>query len=600
MRSGTKLVLLGTVCAIACAFSAGSAAAATFCVGLSPCLGGTDKPGIQAAFDTAGTNGEDDTILIGPLGSPYVGDFQYSYNSATVSVIGVGAVKPVIQALPAGTYGMRLNSTGSARVENLSFVTPNVAGGTGLAWSGTAENVAVTHTGTGQEIHPLFPYGDAVFERSSLKAEGGGFGNAASLQLADSFILRDSTMESTTRVGLNTTHAVPLVILQRSSITSRGTALEVAGAGADVVAQQVLLKSTALGGTGDVVSLLNGTHFDATHATIIGNGEGRGVTVSGTTISSQATVTNSVIANVEFSGITSGGASSVGALLYTHSIVPAAPLAYSGGSSTMGAGAVIGVPVFADAAAGNYHLKAPQPSIDSGDISDATTLDLDGKPRIVNGRSDLGAYEYQRSAPVAAITVPNVIRRAQAATFSAAASTDADPGDTLAYTWTFSDGTTGTGSSVAHTFATEGAKTVTLTATDQIGVAGSATAQITVPGGPKFTIGKPRANKAGTKVSYKLGCPKVERTCTITAAITKSTKKKSPAYAKKAKVVVKGGSTKTITLKLNRAALKLIKSKHKLKTKVTFVGTDAEGNSRTVVQSYTAKAGKTGSTKDQR
>jgi hypothetical protein len=567
-------------------------------------MSGVAEPEIQAAFDAAGTHPGADTVLIGPLGSPYTGDFNYGYQSEQVSVIGVGATKPVIQAGPGLAYAMKVNSTGSALVQNLAFVAPNEHGGTGLAWSGKADDVLVTHTGTDKEIHPLFPYGDASFENSQVKAEGGGAGNGISLQLATSFTMRDSTMETDTRVGFNTTVAVPNVILQRVSIRSRGTALEIAGVGSDVVAQQVLLTSRELGVTGDVVALLSGTHFDATHATVVGGGTGRGVTVSGQTADSQADVTNSVVANVEYSGITSGASGHAGVLRFSHSIVPAAPLAYAGGSSNMDAGAVIGVPTFADPASGNYHLKAPQLSIDSGDPTDATTLDRAGKPRIVDGdgtggaRSDFGAFEYQRSTPVAVITKPALIRRPQPSTFSAAASSDADPGDTLTFAWNFGDGKSASGASVAHAFKSTGKKIVSLTATDQLGLSSTATAQVTVVDGPPFTIGKPKPNRAGTTVSYKLGCPKTEKSCKITAAITKSNGKKKPtAVAKTGKVVIKGGKSKTLTLKLNKTALKLIKSKHKLKTSVRFVGTDAAGNFKTVVQKYTAKQGKTGSAK---
>jgi hypothetical protein len=569
-------------------------------------MGGTVKPDIQAAFDAAGTNGLVDTVLIGTLGSPYTGNFNYGYQAETVSVIGVGSTKPVIQAPPGGTYAMKVNSTSAALTQNLAFVAPNVDGGTGLAWSGKADNVLVTHTGSGKEIHPLFPYGDASFENGQVKAEGGGFGNGISLQLATGFTMRDSTMETDTRVGFNTTSAVPDVILQRVSITSRSTALEVAGDGTSVHAQQVVLKSNQLSSTGDVVALLAGTQLDATHATIIGSGIGRGVTVSGQTADSQADVTNSVVANVEDSGITSGAGGHAGVLVFTHSIVPAAPLAYTGGSSNMGAGAVVGFPSFADPASGNYHLKAPQLSIDSGDPADATTLDRAGKPRIVDGdgaggaRSDFGAFEYQRSTPVAVITKPALIRRPQSTTFSAAASSDADPGDALTFAWSFGDGGTGSGVSVAHAYASLGAKTLSLTATDQLGLSSTTSVQINVTDGsaPKFTIGKPKPNKKGTTVTYKLGCPKTEKRCTIVAAISKSNGKKKPtALAKTGKVVVSGGKSKSLTLKLNKTALKLIKSKHKLKTQVRFVGTDAAGNTKTVVQKYTAKQGKTGSAK---
>lgn len=51
-------------------------------------------------------------------------------------------------------------------------------------------------------------------------------------------------------------------------------------------------------------------------------------------------------------------------------------------------------PLFMDAAAGDYRLKAGSPGIDAGNNSVVTqTTDLQGYPRIVNGTVDMGAYE---------------------------------------------------------------------------------------------------------------------------------------------------------------------------------------------------------------
>jgi hypothetical protein len=65
---------------------------------------------------------------------------------------------------------------------------------------------------------------------------------------------------------------------------------------------------------------------------------------------------------------------------------------WSGAGSDVGAGD----PLFVDAAAGNFRLRAASPCIDAG-LNDALDVDtdLDGNDRIVNGLVDLGAYETQ-------------------------------------------------------------------------------------------------------------------------------------------------------------------------------------------------------------
>jgi parallel beta-helix repeat protein len=56
-------------------------------------------------------------------------------------------------------------------------------------------------------------------------------------------------------------------------------------------------------------------------------------------------------------------------------------------------------PLFAGEA--NFHLMAGSPAIGAGDVSapDLPPLDLSGKPRLVNGAIDMGAYEYHPPAP---------------------------------------------------------------------------------------------------------------------------------------------------------------------------------------------------------
>jgi hypothetical protein len=45
-------------------------------------------------------------------------------------------------------------------------------------------------------------------------------------------------------------------------------------------------------------------------------------------------------------------------------------------------------------AASDFHLQATSPAVDAADASPAPALDLDGEPRPVGPRADLGAYEF--------------------------------------------------------------------------------------------------------------------------------------------------------------------------------------------------------------
>lgn len=57
---------------------------------------------------------------------------------------------------------------------------------------------------------------------------------------------------------------------------------------------------------------------------------------------------------------------------------------------------ITNAPLFINAADGNYRLQSNSPCIDVGDSRFTNfSSDLDGRPRVVNGTVDLGAYEFQ-------------------------------------------------------------------------------------------------------------------------------------------------------------------------------------------------------------
>ncbi|MHC4693882.1 MAG: choice-of-anchor Q domain-containing protein, partial [Planctomycetota bacterium] len=61
---------------------------------------------------------------------------------------------------------------------------------------------------------------------------------------------------------------------------------------------------------------------------------------------------------------------------------------------------------------GDYRLLPDSPCIDAGDpnyMAEPNEMDLDGKPRIIGCRIDMGAYEYGRIVPAGARIVPRTI-----------------------------------------------------------------------------------------------------------------------------------------------------------------------------------------------
>jgi hypothetical protein len=99
--------------------------------------------------------------------------------------------------------------------------------------------------------------------------------------------------------------------------------------------------------------------------------------------------------------------------------------------------------LFTDPVRGDYHLLPSSLCINAGDpdyIAAPNETDLDGLPRVIGGRIDMGAYEFNH-IPVADAGADQVVECAcntaqgTKVTLDGGASYDAD-GDTLTFTWT--------------------------------------------------------------------------------------------------------------------------------------------------------------------
>ncbi len=201
------------------------------------------------------------------------------------------------------------------------------------------------------------------------------------------------------------------------------------------------------------------------------------------------------------------GSSVVGGIFYQGSGYPAAYRgAYFFGDYTRNAlwtmrtdaaGAVVRAP---EAAGFGRGIGGPA-AFRAGPNGDIAYADL------VSGNVRRLVYAPGNRPPQAVIST-SVDAASRTVSFSADQSYDLD-GDQLSYRWDFGDGSTGSGLSTTHTYAAAGTYEVTLTATDPLGAAGTATATV-VPDNysPTLTLTAPDE-------LYAVGEP-----VTVTAAAT--------------------------------------------------------------------------------
>ncbi len=132
-----------------------------------------------------------------------------------------------------------------------------------------------------------------------------------------------------------------------------------------------------------------------------------------------------------------------------------------------------------------------------------------------NGGSGTKAVTLQDRPPLASFTsTPSSATTATAISFNGTASYDPD-GTLVSYSWAFGDGATGTGSVVAHSYTLAKTYTVTLTVTDNGGITGSTTTQVTITDRPPVVSFMPSPTTANTGQSITLSISAVDPDGTI-------------------------------------------------------------------------------------
>ena len=509
----TTAMALGLMCAGGAAAS--SASATTYCVGDPNCVigGGTSEPDLQSALTDASLHTGDDGVQVGPgtFQAAGPGGFQYGAPAGnTVQLVGAGSDQTILTApnITSGTgiitLDVEMASGGGSTVSDLAVQLPGVTSGAGqsvgiYAKGAEMNHVAVTTPSSvnGGPAGVEFQTGTLQHSTVSVPLTLGG---AAAVRVNDG---QSGTIADSTLSGYYGIYG------DASSTPTTITALRDRIQGGD--GASIYTRATSLTADDSLIQTNQTGVHTFSNATLDGTSTLRNVTIAGdpvyglydesTTSGRTATINldSSIIDTEFFSIFRDGGGPSGGTanVATNYSNYPDFTGSTLGSAGSLTETSVMRVdPMFVDSAGQDFHLRFDSPLLDQGNPTNSGgSTDLDGLPRVVHGRLDMGAFEYQRRQPSAAASAtPGTVQTGQAAAFKGTGSRDPDPGDTLAYAWTFDDGATATGLVASHTFTTAGSHTGTLTVTDPTGLQASASASVTVIASP--SVGGPTGQRA--------------------------------------------------------------------------------------------------------
>jgi PKD domain len=469
--------------AVVLAFAA-SAHATTYCVNDPACPAGGVAKTLDDAVAAANAAADHDTIRVGP-GTYPTPDGLYQ----PTDLIGSGTGSTEIDAPAGPTSGAIYLVNAQAQVSDLSVrLTHDQQVGVRLMKGASAHRMRVVGAHTLKSVDGIVVE-DPASDISQVNVDlGAGLSNAGIADLGGATI---SDVDLTAGLGIEPSHYGTIV---RRATVHATIPLYVFGGTLNIANALLLPHPDAPPADGfSGLEVENGNTgenglLNAADVTVAGPGYGVGLTVH-----SNYSAQNGGSASANISGLLVTG---VGQDLYRYgkSVSQTADIeidhsAYSAnkvqgignGSLVVGAGNLTNGadPKFVNPAAGDYRLAYNSPLLDKGSPTEPLSgddPDLAGKSRVrdsdANGSAirDIGAYEYQRLAPTAAIT----------GGFDGSQSSDPDGDPLSSFNWSFGDGTSAAGVKASHTFGAPGSYVTTLTVTDPTGLSASATKTTTV------------------------------------------------------------------------------------------------------------------------
>jgi len=454
---------------------AGSAQAASYCVPVPTASCTDSRSTLAAAINAANANADADTILLAP--GTFSGGGPITHET---HVIGAGHDQTVIDGGSSAAWGVELDDPSSS-IQDLTIHEPSGGPWGGLYLAGSARRVFVDLRDNAVDSSlAVSMYGDASFvdgaALASLSSPNADYGLSIS-QDGDALI---SNVQVQGRYAI-TTDGAGTKTLRFIRATGDYAGLY-AGAASTLLEDSTVVGGPVVGnlfgGTGDILTTV------------------RHVTVKGSYIEASSDGHRSTVV-VSDTAIVGGGAGPDIRLIRANAGIArvAADYSFFRASQVEGAGdpGIDWAPGahnidgseanLLDVVRGDLRPHWDSPLVDAGDPVPAAgepAADLAGGDRTVNGRTDIGAYEYGRHTPTISVTATPVSVLAGDPVHFGSRAEDVDPSEFPDVTWVFDDGATADGLSVSHAFAAPGTHRVTATATDPAGLTATTIASVVV------------------------------------------------------------------------------------------------------------------------
>ena len=275
-------------------------------------------------------------------------------------------------------------------------------------------NSAGSHSGAMRNFNSRVVLTDCIFTGNSATDDAGAMGNSQStLTLTNCTFTANSGSEGGAILNSGTDASFTTCTFRNNLASAGGGALVSFGGSATLVSCLFAGNWADGGFSGGGAVLIDGGMVTLTNCTLVGNGTAKttgGILNDGNIL----ILTNSILwNNMDADGIDQE------AQIWPDGTIDVKYSCILGGWP--GVGNIDDDPLFVspgywDAAGpwieGDYHLLQPSPCIDAGDpgyVAGPSETDLDGQPRILGGRIDMGAYEHTSVVPIEAGISPGVI-----------------------------------------------------------------------------------------------------------------------------------------------------------------------------------------------